>query len=71
MSYNWSMWKNGISVVYRRQRKVKSSDLWRFVNPPLFMRLRKHDLQVTFSHQFKKGETIEFALSFPWTYHQD
>lgn len=44
MSYNWSMWKNGISVVYRKVRKVKSSDLWKFVNPPLFMRLRKHDL---------------------------
>jgi hypothetical protein len=61
------MWKNGIGVVYREEGSRK----WRFVNPPLELRLKKDFLQVKFSFRFERKKSVFFALSFPWTYSDD
>lgn len=68
LSYNWSMWKNGIGIVCK---KDKEGSRWRFISPPLELRLKSHFLQVKFNFFLKKGEGVFFALSFPWSYTQD
>lgn len=68
LSYNWSMWKNGIGIVYKKDKKRSK---WKFIPPPLELRLKKEFLQAKFNFFLKKGESVYFALSFPWSYTQD
>ena len=62
------MWKNGIGIVYKVKGHRKR---WKFIKPPLNLRLKSDSLQVKFSHFLGSGKTYLFALSFPWTYTED
>ena len=66
MQYNWSMWKHGLTHVYRSNTKTKGK--WKlYTEKPVKLYMKSKKLSLSFVYNFEQGEEVEFALTFPYT----
>ena len=66
MKFNWSMWKHGLTPVYRS--KISTNNRWKLFNlRPVKIFLKKKKLTLKFTYEFEVHDEVEFALTFPYT----
>lgn len=66
MKFNWSMWKHGLTPVYRS--KISTNNKWKLYNlKPVKIFLKKKKLTLKFTYDFEINDEVEFALTFPYT----
>lgn len=66
MQYNWSMWKHGLTHVFRSSIKTKGEWML-YTEKPVKLYLKSKKLTLNFAYNFEEGEEVEFALTFPYT----